>query len=57
MKTYWNSLNDTEREFVEEALDTLTALMDGQFAVKLAGDDRSSRAAEALAAYIMESKQ
>ena len=54
MKTY-ESLSETERAAVECALDELkTCCIDAGFT--LANDDRAARAAEALARYIVESR-
>ena len=54
METY-ESLTDAERAAVEYALDELkTCGIDAGF--RLANDDRAGRAAEALARYIVESR-
>ena len=55
MDTYWNALNDRERLYIEHALSVLhtDCAFDG---LHLVGDDRSGRAAEALARYIVECK-
>lgn len=57
MKTYNECLSDDERDAIEKALDTLKEELSYCVTpVKLKGDDRAARAAEALAIYIMESK-
>lgn len=51
---YYNELTNTEQAAVEYAL---KALKVGVWHVKLANDDRAGRAAEALARYIVESRE
>ena len=56
MHRYNNELTQSLRDAVENALDVLRD--DVAFnGVRLAGDDRAARAAEALAVYILESME